>query len=113
MRPRRAGTMASAGLALLASLALLTTTGLVGCASQGVPYQRPALELPAQWQTPTEAAPAPASAAVTDDWWSAFGSDELNRLVGAALAGNLELSAAQHRIEQVRALADASRASLQ
>ncbi len=91
---------------------------LLACAVQ-TPYQRPGVAVPAQWQSPGDNAPATAQASaaapatpVWDRWWPAFGSDELNRLAGSAVAGNHELAAAGHRIAQARALVAATRATL-
>lgn len=36
-------------------------------------------------------------------FWKALGSEDLNRLIDLALAQNLDLEAALHRIEQARA----------
>jgi len=41
----------------------------------------------------------------TSEWWKAFGSDQLNRLVADALAGNLTLERAAARLEQAEAAA--------
>lgn len=82
---------------------------LFGCAS-APPYQRPVIELPSQWQAreAPPAATAPAEPVVWDRWWPVFGSDELNRLADAALAGNHDLAAAQQRVLQARALVQTS-----
>lgn len=102
----------------VALAALLVGAVLGGCAVQ-TPYQRPSVPLPTQWQSQADAAPALASAPapapvaiVWDEWWPAFGSDELNRLAGSAVSGNHELAAAQHRVAQARALVAATRATL-
>ena len=92
------------------ALATLMASSLLGCAVH-TPYERPNLALPAQWQGGAASSAAPA-AIVWDRWWPAFGSDELNRLAGTALAGNHELSAAAQRVAQARALVAATRASL-
>ncbi len=116
------------------AVAALLAGALLGCAVR-TPYQRPNVALPAQWQGQADAVPEVArevapdvpgavASAVTsstapapvtlawDQWWPAFGSDELNRLADAAVAGNHELAAAQHRVAQARALVAATRASL-
>ena len=87
---------------------LLCALSLVACAGQ-TPYQRPAVELPAQWQAKNETTSAGLD--VPDQWWRTFGNDELNRLVDSALANNQELSAAQHRVAQARALVDLNRSA--
>lgn len=95
-------------------LAALLVAALFGCAAPA-PYQRPNVAVPTRWQSPgaaeTISAPTP-TAIVWDRWWPAFGSDELNRLAGAAVAGNHELAAAGHRVAQARALVAATRATL-
>ena len=98
--------------------AVLLIGAMLGCAVQ-TPYQRPGVALPGQWQNQADAAPAtesitaPVPVAINwDRWWPAFGSDELNRLAGDAVAGNHELAAAGHRVEQARALVAATRATL-
>lgn len=49
---------------------------------------------------------------VDPQWWQAFGSAELNRLVAEALAYNNELAAAVQRVEQARAQAKIAGADL-
>ena len=92
----------------VASAALLAGA-LFGCAAPA-PYQRPSIAVPAQWQSQGDAASAPMPVAIVwDRWWQAFGSDELNRLAGAAGADNHELAAAGHRVAQARSLLAATR----
>jgi outer membrane protein, multidrug efflux system len=92
--------------------AVLLLGSVLGCAV-GIPYQPPAQALPSQWNSPVGAAQAAAPVTIVwDQWWPAFGSDELNRLAGAAVAGNHEIAAAQSRVLQARALVAASRATL-
>jgi NodT family efflux transporter outer membrane factor (OMF) lipoprotein len=45
-------------------------------------------------------------------WWTAFGDRRLNKLIDAALAGNLTLRAAWDRLDQARAVAARSGAAL-
>lgn len=100
------------------ALAALWVGVTLGCAVQ-TPYQRPGVAVPAQWQSQSGSAPADGQAdgqalatIVWDRWWPAFGSDELNRLAGSAIADNHELAAAGHRVAQARALVAATRATL-
>lgn len=94
------------------SLAFWLLGSVLGCAVS-TPYQPPAQALPTQWNSPVGAAPTETPITIVwDQWWPAFGSDELNRLAGAAVAGNHELAAAQTRVLQARALVAASRAAL-
>lgn len=83
---------------------------LAGCAA-GVPYARPAVALPAQWNGGNGAAavsdvPVPA---LSDGWWREFGSSELAALMDQALAANHDLVAARERIRQARVTAGMAR----
>lgn len=64
-------------------------------------FQQPPAEVPADWR----ATEADAESQVDPEWWKAFGSDELDRLVQDALTYNNDLAAATQRIEQARAQA--------
>ncbi|MBV2194154.1 MAG: efflux transporter outer membrane subunit [Azonexus sp.] len=70
---------------------------LGGCAIVE-PSSLPRLLLPAQWRE--SPAPAVAPAPLAADWWTAFGSAELDRLVGLALKDNPDLLIAAERIRQ-------------
>ena len=94
------------------SIAWLLLGSVLGCAVR-TPYQAPTQALPTQWASPVGTMPAATPVTIVwDQWWPAFGSDELNRLAGAAVAGNHEMAAAQSRVLQARALAAASGTSL-
>jgi outer membrane protein, multidrug efflux system len=73
-------------------------------------YQRPQMEIPGGWSTVsgvgTDAQPSPTP------FWQELGSADLNRLIEIALAQNLDLEAALHRIEQARAQAKVAAAPL-
>lgn len=71
-------------------------------------YQRPYVETPAQWHEPAQTA----SASVDPQWWQAFASNQLNRLMREALAYNNDLAAAQQRVIQARAQAKIAGAGL-
>lgn len=71
-------------------------------------YQRPYVETPANWHEPAQTA----SATVDPQWWQAFASDQLNRLMREALAYNNDLAAAQQRVIQARAQAKIAGAGL-
>lgn len=98
-RSGRNGTALRAGTAAGSVLALVV---LAGCAV--APLPRLPDEVPAGWHNEIVAAAAPAPD--LHDWWKAFGDAELDRLVDAALAGNLTVQQASARIEGARALAD-------
>jgi NodT family efflux transporter outer membrane factor (OMF) lipoprotein len=72
-------------------------------------FQRPGVETPAQWH---DASIAAQKSAVDPQWWQAFGSAELNRLITEALAYNNDLAAARQRVEQAKAQAKIAGANL-
>lgn len=90
-------------LAVFALPCLLTACNLVP------DFQQPVAEVPNQWRAETEAKP---SSQIQPDWWSTFGSEQLNRLVQDALYYNNDLAAAGQRIEQARAQARIAGADL-
>jgi NodT family efflux transporter outer membrane factor (OMF) lipoprotein len=73
-------------------------------------FLRPKMAIPAGWSgvsgvgMQSEPDPLP--------FWEALGSEDLNRLIDLALAQNLDLGAALHRVEQARAQAKVSAAPL-
>jgi multidrug efflux system outer membrane protein len=73
-------------------------------------YQRPQMAIPGGWSAVsgvgTNAQPS------TTPFWQELGSVDLNRLIELALAQNLDLEAALHRIEQARAQAKVASAPL-
>lgn len=71
-------------------------------------YQRPTIETPAQWHEPAQTA----STSVDPQWWQAFASNQLNRLMREALAYNNDLAAATQRVAQARAQAKIAGAGL-
>ncbi|HNN45723.1 MAG TPA: efflux transporter outer membrane subunit [Azospira sp.] len=77
-------------LAGLGSLALLAACSLT-------PYQRPALDVPAQWQTGSAQGSNAAG-----PWWQRFGDAQLNTLIDAALRANNDLVAAGLRVRRAR-----------
>jgi NodT family efflux transporter outer membrane factor (OMF) lipoprotein len=72
---------------------------LAGCDTGHGPVQ-PKLDLPAAWNT---AAPQAATTWPAADWWRAFGSPELDSLIAAAQANNLDIAAAAARVQQASA----------
>ncbi len=86
---------------LSALLALaLAAPALTGCIQ--TPRPDPALDVPQAFSNaPRDRAAAPPRA----DWWKAFGSAELTRMVQAAEAENLDIAAAVARIQQADAQA--------
>lgn len=87
-------------------LSLLVLILLSGCSL--VPeYERPELDAGSSWRES-----AGADLRIERDWWAAFGSAELARLVNQAAAHNTDLQASLHRIEQTRARARIAGAAL-
>jgi NodT family efflux transporter outer membrane factor (OMF) lipoprotein len=80
-------------------LLLLATSLLAGC-NLGPRYQRPALEVPAQFRSP---AAAGAQVWPEPGWWRGFGAPELDGLIAAAQAGNQNLAAAVARVREADA----------
>jgi len=86
--------------ALLVSTALLT----VSCAA--IPNLGPAKQVhPAESYAATESFKAPAAEWPADEWWKAYGDDQLDSLVAEALAGGPSLKDAEARVRQADALA--------
>jgi len=73
-------------------------------------YQRPEMTIPGGWSSVSgvgiNAQPS------TTPFWQEFGNADLNHLIELALAQNLDLEAALHRIEQARAQAKVAAAPL-
>jgi NodT family efflux transporter outer membrane factor (OMF) lipoprotein len=77
---------------------------LSGCAAVGPDYQRPAVPVPKNWQSPT----VNASSSDVDNtglahWWRAFHDPVLNQLIQRALANNKNLKQAEARLLEARA----------
>lgn len=89
------------------TLAFVMLVALAGCATQADHYQRPSVDTPARWsgQVAGDAWPE-------RNWWSVFGSAELDALIGAAQAANHDIRAAAARVEQARANAGLAAAGL-
>ncbi|MBU0799988.1 MAG: efflux transporter outer membrane subunit [Alphaproteobacteria bacterium] len=71
---------------------------LSGCALSP-DYQRPSVDVPAQWSVAETGSPT----VIARDWWAEFESAELNGLMNAALNQNNDLRAGLQRVEQARA----------
>jgi len=83
----------------LGNLTIILSLALSAC-SLAPSFQRPEMAIPGGWSD----VPGVSTQSQQDGlpFWRAFGSDELNRLVDSALAQNLDLEAALHRIEEAR-----------
>jgi outer membrane protein, multidrug efflux system len=64
-------------------------------------YQRPQIAMPAGWTNVAGVGVSDQPATVP--FWQELGSNELNNVMKVALAQNLDLEAALHRIDQARA----------
>jgi len=95
-------------IALAASMA----AALTGC-SLAPTYERPAVDVPAHWQTeaPWRAA-QPADDAPKGPWWQRFNDPQLSKLIDQALRENQSLKVALSNLGQAQALTRVARASL-
>lgn len=89
-------------------ICVATSLALAACAGAPVTPPAPKLQMPAAWIEPAPAEVLP----LAQDWWQAFGSQELAGLVAAALAGSPTLAIAAERIRQAEAQAGIAGASL-
>jgi NodT family efflux transporter outer membrane factor (OMF) lipoprotein len=86
---------------------------LSACESTGPKVDASTFPLPPAYRnavTPAEAAPAPTTGTVRPNWWTQYGSEELNRLVDRALAHNADLRVAALQVAQAKIRADQARA---
>ena len=74
-------------------------------------YQRPAQEIPNAYRNPLPD-PSPEMPRPLSQWWTSFGSPELNALVEEALANNHDIKAATQRIVQAEAQAGSAASAL-
>lgn len=96
-RLRGALTLAAVGAAI----------GLTGCAV-GPDYQRPALELPAQFRTPGAAG----ESIGLSDWRRVFADPTLQARIDSALTANLDLATAETRVREAQAAVVVARAGM-
>lgn len=84
-----------------APLTLLAASLLL--AACGTPASRPdaGLQAPAAWHTTSGLSAAPSN----QQWWTAFGSPELNQLIEQARSGSYDLASAMARVQQAQASA--------
>lgn len=80
------------------NFSVMVTALLLGACSLVPDYHRPAVQAPGQWS-----AQQSDQTRIAADWWTEFGSDELNRLMQEALARNNDLRASLARVDQARA----------
>ncbi|MDD5275448.1 MAG: efflux transporter outer membrane subunit [Methylovulum sp.] len=91
------------------NLSLIPLLLALGACNLVPDFQRPNVATPSQWH---DASLATQKSAVDPQWWQAFGSPELNRLMTEVLASNNDLAAARQRVEQARAQAKIAGANL-
>jgi NodT family efflux transporter outer membrane factor (OMF) lipoprotein len=91
----------------LKSIALAVALALAGC-SMTSPMLKPDVVAPAGWNEQASAN----AAAVSPEWWSAFGSAELQQLVRQSLAGSPDLAIATERVRQAESQVRIAGASL-
>ncbi|MBM3975340.1 MAG: hypothetical protein FJ301_14705 [Planctomycetes bacterium] len=87
---------------------LLVALALAGCLATPT-VEKPAVGIPAAWEAQTDGGGIWPDVA----WWRGFGSDELDALVAAAVAGNGDLATAVLRIREAELQATIAGAALQ
>src|SRR5687768_17234670 len=86
----------------LVSAVAIAALPLSACTTVGPNYRVPqsaSLGVPDSYHSLSQPAPSPEQLAT---WWQRFGDPELDRLVGQALTGNLDLAVATARLRQAR-----------
>jgi len=91
-------------------VAVIALSSVLSACSLAPNYQRPEIAVPRGWSS--VAGVGVSDEPSTTPFWRELGSADLNRLVELALAQNLDLEAALHRIDQARAQAKVSGAPL-
>jgi multidrug efflux system outer membrane protein len=96
----------------LAIVAALASVGfLTACESTGPKVAGSNIPIPGAYRNAVVTAEAVASAnTIRSDWWTQYGSDELNRLVDRSLAHNADLRVATLQVAQAKIRADQARA---
>jgi multidrug efflux system outer membrane protein len=93
---------------LLRATLVLATLAQADCGASGDPVER-GLDIPAAYRASPEGA---AAAWPAEDWWTGFGSPELNGLIDQARAHNFDIQAAIARVRQADAQVRISGAAL-
>ncbi len=83
--------------------ALIGLLVLSGCAAVGPDYEPPKMPIPRQWAETTAN-----TGSQPDKWWRTFNDPVLDKLIGDAVASNLDLRLALERIKDARALRSAT-----
>lgn len=93
------------------ALGALLALGLGGCVTPP-PYRKPALDMPATWQTEAPwRASAPRDDVVKGEWWRRFQDPQLDALIRQAMEGNQTMAVARARLTQARSLIASSEAA--
>lgn len=95
--------MAKRGFVIFAMTLLLG-----GCWSLAPRYERPPIELPAEWAGSSDRS----SAAISVQWWKIYADPLLDQLVEEAFTHNANLALAVARVDEARALAGFARSEL-
>jgi NodT family efflux transporter outer membrane factor (OMF) lipoprotein len=106
--PRARSGLALTALTALTAIATAAALLLAGCATPGNVHPEAQPLNPQAVGVDAAAAKAPA---LTDTWWRAFGSTELDALVQRALAANPSLKTAEARVRSAQALAEGAHAA--
>jgi outer membrane protein, multidrug efflux system len=85
----------------VAAIALIILSLALSACSLAPKFERPDMAIPGTWSNVPNVGQQSQQDGVP--FWKALGNQELNRLIDTALAQNLDLEAALHRIEQARA----------
>lgn len=88
------------------ALAAFVATGLSACISLAPSYERPPIELPAEWAS----AEGRSAADIGAQWWKIYADTQLDTLIDEALAHNANLALAVARVDEARALLGLARA---
>lgn len=91
------------------AIASLSALMMLGACSLIPDYERPKVDMPAGFSGPAQQGQA---VAVSSDWWTNFDDPELKSLMADALANNLDIIAALHRVEQAQAQLRSTNSSL-
>lgn len=86
---------------------LLLLALLAGCTTVGPDYERPRIELPADYP-----APAASGEAVRPDWWKLYRDPTLDALVEATRSNNADIRLAAARVREAEAVLRQARAAL-
>lgn len=99
-------------LNLAKKLSVLAVSAVLAACAVGPDYKQPEIAAPDQFVNASDAAGQFSRAAVESDFWKAFGDEQLNTLVEAALKANHDIRIATARLREARALRGEARLDL-